>query len=127
MKSILNLKLKNNNEIIDIMTNNNFNIYDRDEIYKIMSNALYDIFNKTKINEEFSSENFFKNYELIQEINFHPFCLIENKNYENFYDPLTIKKQYENNKIKTTYEESFININRTNYLVVFKNIVNNSK
>ena len=126
MKSILNLKLKNNNEIIDIMTNNNFNIYDRDEIYKIMSNALYDIFNKTKINEEFSSENFFKNYELIQEINFHPFCLIENKDYDNFYDSLTVKKD-EYNKIKTIYEDSFININRTNYLVVFKNIVNNSK
>ena len=127
MKSIKNLKLKNDNEIIDIMTNNNFNIYDRDEIYKIMSSALYDIFKQTNINKDYSSETFFMNYDQFHEINFHPFCLIENKNYENFYDSLTIKKQYENNKIKTTYEESFININRTNYLVVFKNIVNNSK
>ena len=92
-----------------------------------MSSALYDIFKQSKINEDFSSEKFFMNYDLIHEINFHPFCLIENKNYDNFYDSLTVKKEYENNKIKTIYEESFININRTNYLVVFKNIVNNSK
>ena len=127
MKCINNEGIEIEKEIINYMTNYNFNIYDRDEIYKLMTSSINEILKETKIKTLFNFETFFKNYEYIHEINFHPFSLINNSLYEDFYKVDEIEEERENNLIKKIYEDSFININRTNYLVVFKNIVNNSK
>ena len=126
MTFIRNKSIKIEKEIEDYMTSYDFNIYDRDEIYKLMVSAIFDILKETKITT-LSFEKFLKNYEYIHEINFHPFSLINNTLYEDFYENKEEQDECENNIIKKIYEDSFININKTNYLVVFKSIVNNSK
>ena len=118
-------------DIIDKMKHINFNVFNRDEVYNYIACALDDIFKRTNINTDFSLANFISIYNLVQETNFTPFCLIEFKNFEFFYEEE--KKQFEKKLIKDTYTniieelkenyiDGFLDISKTNYLYAIESI-----
>ena len=124
-----------NKKIINILKNNNFNIFDRDEIYKYLSIVMDDIFKKTKLNNDISLSYFSAIYDTAQERNFSPFCLLEPKDYEFFYEEEKIKKHKELTEdiylnkiaeIKSYYIDGFFDNDNTNYFNVLQSLTNES-
>ena len=127
---------KNTNKtIINHFKNKNFNVFNRDEIYKYLSGVIDDILRKTKMNNDISLSYFLALYDTAQERNFSPFCLLETKDYEFFYEEEKIKKHQEFAQdvylkkiaeIKSYYIDGFYDINNTNYFNTIQSLTNES-
>lgn len=125
---------KNIREIIQEMTYRHFDIFDIDTIYKNVIEKIEIIFQKTKINSKYSLVNFLDTFDHLQENNFIPDSLIEDKDYEYFYENIGTPNQNEeqhetdvNNpkrNIINVYTEQFIDVQRTALIMVIKNISN---
>ena len=122
------IEQKNIDDIIKEMTYSSFDIFDIDKIYKNIIEKIEVIFKKTKINTKYSLVSFLDTFDNLQENNFIPDSLIEDKDYEYFYEftnPNSMKEEEQvdfKNKIKKLYTEQFIDVQRTVLIMVIKNI-----
>ena len=94
-----------------------------------------DIFKKTKLNNDISLSYFSAIYDIAQERNFSPFCLLEPKDYEFFYEEEKIKKHKELTEdiylnkiaeIKSYYIDGFFDNDNTNYFNFLQILTNES-
>ena len=110
-----------------------FNIYDKDKVYSYLLCELDKIFKTTNINKTNSLVEYLDKFDTNSETNFTPFSLVEEYDYEFFYEDEEEEKKEKKDKIKNLieninkiYTKEFIDVSTTNFFQVFTQISNDS-
>ena len=119
-----------NSILLDVLTSQDFDIFNTQILYKYLSEGIESIFDKTNINKKISLIHFLDVFDNMQEVNFIPDSLIEDYDYEYFYEGKNyINKKNEINKTKKglilkRYKDQFTDIQLNNILIVLRGISN---
>ena len=117
-----------NTILVDVLTSQDFDIFNTQILYKYLSEGIETIFEKTKINKKINLVHFLDVYDNMQEANFIPDSLIEDYDYEYFYEGTDYLKENNDNSHKNfilrKYKDQFTNIQLNNILIVLRGISN---
>ena len=125
-----NNEMEKINKKINNMKSISFNIYNKKLIYVYLTESLDILIKLCKINTKYNLQNYLEYYDVMAESNFTPFSLLETLDYEYFYDEKTeesniiVKNEpnlFKIENLKTSFINSFIDINNTNFLEVITN------